>query len=252
MMLCGKYLCFFGGIDAQGYVADTWEWDGAQWSQKFPAQSPAARRDHASTFDSARGVTVVTGGTPHDDGFILFDDTWEWDGTDWTEVAVRNKYTANAQHAMAFDRDRGVMIILGHLSGTWSRIWELHRSRVTSHPTNKIAALGASAHFAVAIEATSAASYQWRKDGKPLSDGGRVSGATTSQLTISDVEAADAGSYNVEVSSVCGLVESNSAGLVVTATPIPAVSTWGLVVLSLTTLTAASLLLRRTRTVNTV
>ena len=58
-------------------------------------------------------------------------------------------------------------------------------------------------------------SYQWRKDGVDLSDGGSISGATTATLTIDPLSFDDAGSYDVVVTDSCGPVTSNSATLAV-------------------------------------
>jgi hypothetical protein len=57
--------------------------------------------------------------------------------------------------------------------------------------------------------------YRWRKDGHWLHDDEHVSGAMTATLTIAAVTAADAGVYDVVVSSLCGTVTSPAATLVV-------------------------------------
>ncbi|MCS6965602.1 MAG: immunoglobulin domain-containing protein [Candidatus Kapabacteria bacterium] len=44
--------------------------------------------------------------------------------------------------------------------------------------------------------------YQWYKDGVPLVDGGRVSGARSNRLTIVNVVSADAGSYTIVVTTI--------------------------------------------------
>jgi hypothetical protein len=59
-------------------------------------------------------------------------------------------------------------------------------------------------------------SFQWRRNGDNLSDGGRISGATTANLVIDAAIFADAGSYDVIVSNICDAVTSESALLVVT------------------------------------
>lgn len=41
----------------------------------------------------------------------------------------------------------------------------------------------------------SGSGYQWYKDGDPLSDGGRISGTNTNQLTITDLTLEDSGTY---------------------------------------------------------
>ena len=46
--------------------------------------------------------------------------------------------------------------------------------------------------------------YNWLKDGAVLEDDGRITGATTPQLTISDITAADVGKYLVSVSTKVG------------------------------------------------
>jgi subtilisin-like proprotein convertase family protein len=45
--------------------------------------------------------------------------------------------------------------------------------------------------------------YQWRKNGTPLVNGGNVSGATSATLTLSAVAAADAGTYSVVITGTC-------------------------------------------------
>jgi hypothetical protein len=44
--------------------------------------------------------------------------------------------------------------------------------------------------------------YQWFKEGQPLSDGGRISGAQTNSLRILNVVPADAGVYTVVVTTI--------------------------------------------------
>ena len=67
---------------------------------------------------------------------------------------------------------------------------------------------------------TAPLAYQWRKGGVNLTNGGRVSGATSATLTIGNVEAGDAGSYDVIVSNSAGSVTSNAATLTVSAPPV--------------------------------
>jgi hypothetical protein len=55
--------------------------------------------------------------------------------------------------------------------------------------------------------------YQWRKNGSTLNNGGNISGATTSTLTISNILAGDAASYSVVVSNSYSL--TNSADVVI-------------------------------------
>lgn len=65
--------------------------------------------------------------------------------------------------------------------------------------------------------------YEWYKVGNatPLADGGNISGATTFQLTLSAITAADAGSYFciVIATGPCANVMSNNSALIVNALP---------------------------------
>ena len=68
------------------------------------------------------------------------------------------------------------------------------------------------ATFTVTANGTNT-TYQWRKDGTNLSDGGNISGATTATLTISNVSASDVAAYSCYVTSDCGDATSNNANL---------------------------------------
>lgn len=62
-------------------------------------------------------------------------------------------------------------------------------------------------------------SYLWQKDGAPLSDGGNVFGSTTSILTLTNLVAADAGTYRCVISGTCGTMNSDGANLQVDVYP---------------------------------
>lgn len=51
--------------------------------------------------------------------------------------------------------------------------------------------------------------YQWYKDGVPLTDDSRVSGSQTRRLSIRSASAADVGRYSVDASGPCGTASSN-------------------------------------------
>jgi hypothetical protein len=107
----GKLVLFGGATPTQ--ADDTWEWDGASWTQVFPAVSPPARFNHAMAYDSTRHVVVMTGGF----GAIRFSDTWEYDGVTWTERTGIASYGARSSHAMAFDASRDRMVVFGGYNG---------------------------------------------------------------------------------------------------------------------------------------
>ncbi|MFY9572656.1 MAG: immunoglobulin domain-containing protein, partial [Blastocatellia bacterium] len=89
---------------------------------------------------------------------------------------------------------------------------------ISAQPTNKTACSGSSTSFSLGATGTNL-TYRWRKNGNQLSDGGNISGATTAELAINPVSAADVGSYDVVVMSGCGNVTSNPASLTLNSSP---------------------------------
>ena len=69
-------LVLFGGL-GNGYLDDTWEFDGANWQMANTLPATRQAGTLAMAFDSRRGVTVLFGG--YSPSGIL-GDTWEYDG----------------------------------------------------------------------------------------------------------------------------------------------------------------------------
>ncbi len=91
---------------------------------------------------------------------------------------------------------------------------------ISSHPASQTVNPGAQVNFSVEANGVGPLSYQWKKDGADLSNGGRISGADTATLTISSVQESDEGNYSCEVSNTYGSVESNAATLTVNDPPV--------------------------------
>jgi hypothetical protein len=79
---------------------------------------------------------------------------------------------------------------------------------ISKSPTNLVVCPGSTANFSVNASGTALA-YQWYKGVNALP------GKTTSVLTLNNVSAADAGTYSVVVTGVCGSPITNSATLTV-------------------------------------
>ncbi|MDQ5857382.1 MAG: immunoglobulin domain-containing protein, partial [Acidobacteriota bacterium] len=95
---------------------------------------------------------------------------------------------------------------------------------VGGQPVSQTVCPGSSASFTVGAAGTNL-SYQWRKDGSPLSNGGNISGATSATLTINPATAADNGSYTVVITGNCGSpVTSAAATLTVSDTTAPKIT----------------------------
>src|ERR1043166_1087321 len=92
---------------------------------------------------------------------------------------------------------------------------------VTVQPSSQTNLAGTTATFTVTAIGTPTLAYQWRKNGSDLADGGNVSGASTTALTLTGVSAADEAAYTVLVSSSGsgGSELSSSAQLTVWSSP---------------------------------
>ena len=88
--------------------------------------------------------------------------------------------------------------------------------QITAQPASRTAAIGRTVLLTVSVTSSlQPVTYAWRRGGVPLVTGGRLSGTATGELTILDVQPADAGSYTVEVSNAAGSVTSTAATLTV-------------------------------------
>src|SRR6266851_9255885 len=78
-------------------------------------------------------------------------------------------------------------------------------------PQSQAVILYQQAAFGVIAGGTAPLSYQWRKDGAP------ITGATKDQIVLAHPQFSDAGTYSVIVSNAAGRVTSADAGLSVNA-----------------------------------
>ncbi len=115
-----KVVVLFGGFAQNTFFNDTWEWDGALWTQ-VSNTGPAKRFAHVMCYDSIRKKTVLFGGTLAGNPNTIYGDTWEWDGTDWSQVS-QDGAPARAYATMDFDSNTKRSILFGgtKISDTWA------------------------------------------------------------------------------------------------------------------------------------
>jgi gamma-glutamyltranspeptidase/glutathione hydrolase len=94
---------------------------------------------------------------------------------------------------------------------------------IVVQPSNRTNSVGTLATFSVSATGAGSLMYHWLKNGTNLTDGGNVSGATTTQLSLDSVAIADSGTYSVAVSNAMGSAVSSGALLIV-ANPSPFLS----------------------------
>lgn len=114
-MHAGRY-----GQTAGQMLSDGYEWDGTNWATvSFVSTSPfpPARFGHAMVYDSVRQRVILFGGWDAVTG-DPYDDTWEFDGTNWAQIAIPGtagvaRPYARGNHSMAYDATRQRVILFG-------------------------------------------------------------------------------------------------------------------------------------------
>jgi hypothetical protein len=79
---------------------------------------------------------------------------------------------------------------------------------ITQEPVPARVLTGTTASFTVVATGSSAVSYQWKRYGTNLLNGGNISGANSATLVIANAQAVDSTTYQVSVSNLAGTIES--------------------------------------------
>jgi len=111
------HMILFGGVTAVDAgtrlaydLAETWEFTGSRWVQRFPANSPAGRSTHGMVYDSARKRIVLFGGKAA--GKEL-NDTWIYQNDNWTQLQPPASPTIRQFPGMVYDPVRDRIVVFG-------------------------------------------------------------------------------------------------------------------------------------------
>ncbi len=118
-------------------------------------------------------------------------------------------YTVSAVSTLGCTKDIPVTVVVNQVTAI----------TVQPTPATQVICPGFNVTYQVTATGTNL-TYQWRKDGVVLLDGGSIFGANTNTLILSNVGTADAGTYDVVVSGACPPVTSNPLVLQVGNTPV--------------------------------
>ena len=86
---------------------------------------------------------------------------------------------------------------------------------IVTQPASQVVRPGTNVTFCVSASGSLPMSYQWRKEGTNLVNGGRIAGASSACLTISSAVEADGDQYSVAITNAYGSVVSSNATLLV-------------------------------------
>ncbi len=220
------HLLVFGGFDttASTRLATIQRYDVTTNTWTLLADMPAALTGHCAATGVDGRVYVIGGvsgpigsGTVESSVHVLHLDTMTWS-------AGPALGTPRTRFAAAL-RDDDHIYALGGLNdsggtNTAEKLFTPTCPGITTQPLPMQAYGGSAAGFSITVSGTAPFAYQWYRDGLPLSDGltpdgSTISGANAAALTIYDVRSADAGTYDVDISNVCGTTRSQSAALTV-------------------------------------
>ena len=112
-----KNVVLFGGYygrTAKLSYNDTWIWNGNNWIQKFPSESPSSRAFYLITYDDNNKNVLLFGG-------VSYNDTWIWDGNNWIQKFPTNSpLNQSSPITMTYDYNNKNVVLLGDNNDTWT------------------------------------------------------------------------------------------------------------------------------------
>lgn len=122
-----KVMVLFEAVPGDTVTTATWEYDGKDWTERTFDSSPSPRMYFQMMYDGALGQIVLFGGFGVISGGEL-DDTWVYDGRNWTQLMPSTSPPARYGHALAYDSNRQVGVLYGGVSttqmGPYPDTWE--------------------------------------------------------------------------------------------------------------------------------
>jgi len=122
-----------GRLDPDGKLLrfdDMWSFDGTGWTQIKPSTTPGMRYGAQVGVNPNTNHTLLFGGIRVDIDAnnnqvqVYANDTWDWDGTNWTKVNSALVPPARENAAIAFDPIRNELVMFGGYSGYYlSDLW---------------------------------------------------------------------------------------------------------------------------------
>ncbi|MEZ4860033.1 MAG: NBR1-Ig-like domain-containing protein [Caldilineaceae bacterium] len=111
-----RSVLFGGHIWADGYLADTWEYDGSNWLLVQTTNAPIDRATQGMAYDEVRGKVVLYGGWRGDHlGVNILGDTWEYDGNNWTQMTPPTTPGQRTGVKLVYNPELGKVILFGGL-----------------------------------------------------------------------------------------------------------------------------------------
>ncbi len=121
-----QQVILFGGVLADSIVVspkrynDTWAWDGNDWTQLFPSNSPPVTTDFGDVMASDTSKEVLLLSSSPDPAVAK---TWRWNGMDWTAAPSEMvPLDRSMRGGLAYDTANQVYVFFGNNANTW--LWD--------------------------------------------------------------------------------------------------------------------------------
>ena len=135
--------------------------------------------------------------------------------------------------AVLFESNRTVSISGGQFTDSFAQ-WDVHAYKIAYTgaapvfdlvPASRTNVTNSTSVFTASAIGPGTLTYQWRKNGTPLSDGANILGSLTTKLTVSSIALSDAASYDLIVTGIGSITSAPPAVLTVVTDLPPAILT---------------------------
>jgi hypothetical protein len=196
----------FDRVSGKGWVQKSYPTSG---SRSVPANATAMAYDANTGLIAA----LLNGSSPLPVSLLFYDVRDPVAGPFWVDQKLFNSYNADIEFQGSVSFEKGYAVALGVNNGL--KACQVNPGFVGSRPVIVTQPAGGtwyettSPTLSVAADSTSPLTYQWQFGGQ------EISGATATSLTITNIQASQAGDYIVRVSNVGGYIDSRIATLTV-------------------------------------
>ena len=130
----GNRLILYGGVSPTPSLIlnETWAFNGTTWTQLQPLGGALGRWGHQMVRNTVMNRLVTFGGrSPTISGFA--NDSYQWNGTVWSDVPASNPPPARYLYGMAYDSGRDKIVLFGGRGtlDTLGDTWELTNNGAT-------------------------------------------------------------------------------------------------------------------------